>query len=183
MREHKYQFDYHISLENFIEFNDKVAIKSIRKAEKKSRIFGAIEVVIALFYLAVYMLRKEMVQTSYLLLAGLVLVIGLFTLTYYPVFFRRKMNKIIKKTYDNSDYFKSQIVVSFFDESCEEVTDIGSKETKYNRFEGFEETEGLVVLLFNQTSGALIPKNAIKEEEYESFILFLTEKIIPKNKR
>jgi len=173
-----YEFKYKISLDDYKEFNEKIAMKSIAKSKKKSMTFGIIEMVIALFYVLIYFIDSTKVTSGYMLMSFGVFILGLFTFLYYPLIFTRKVDKMINKMYNELDYFHGDIKLEIFDDCCCEIVKSESNYNSFDMFVGIEESDNIIALMFNKTGGGLvIPKRSINNSEILEIKDFLRSKI------
>lgn len=182
MDNYLYKIEHEISLDDFKEFNQKIAIKYLDKSKKKSKIIGFIEIFSGLLYLIMSFIKYQTIKIDiYFFLSISIIIMGLFSITYYSLIFEKQLNKNIEKIYNQNEYFFSKIILLFFDDHCIEKVFLKEKiveNTKYyDTFIDVQQTENIVSILFTQTSGFIIPKRYIDENIKNDFLEFLKSKI------
>lgn len=173
-----YEIKYKISLDDYKEFYNQIAIKSLNKPKRKAMFFGSIQIVLALSYIFTYFFIKQNTNFGILLLAFGILLVGIFTVLYYPVFFKKGIMKTINKVYNKLDYFKEEITLEIYDDCCCEKVLGETNYKSYDLFIDVDKSDNLIALMFNDKGGGLIiPIRSVGQEKSQEIFSFLSEKI------
>lgn len=160
---------------SFQKLNAFMEEKLVGKSKKKSMMLGTIQVALAIIYLILMFVTKQPLGTFTVILAVIILFLGLFSLSYYPVFFRRKVDKVVKQTFETSEYLKSPVQFQFFEDTCFEISVVEKREFPYALLDEIVEDDNNFYVMSNRI-GICFPKKAFEGRDRE-FYEFMKERI------
>jgi len=163
-KEPRFCFTYHISLENYRDFNMMLVEYSMGKSKRKMRIFGLLEILVGVLLLASCLFSRTPVHGLYYAMGTVLPLVGIFSLCYHSLIFPRQMKKSIEKTYRESEYFSGSLTVTLYDDRAEDQSGHLKGSAKWEEISQVVESEQNFLVLMPGGKGLILPKEATGEE-------------------
>lgn len=160
----RFTFGYHISLENYRDFNWMLVEYSMGKSRKKMRIFGILEILVGILLLCSCFFSQGAVHALYYVMGFSLPVVGVFSLCYHTLIFPKQMKKSIEKAYHESEYFAGELTVRLFDDRAEEQSGHLSGSAKWKEIAQVVESERNFLIMMPGGRGMILPKEELGDQ-------------------
>lgn len=170
-----YAFTYRVDKEGFTELNNILQDRLLSKSRKKTTRLGYAQLLIATAYVIAMVVSNRPISSFMMIVAVLIIFTGMYSVLYFPVFFKKKLQKVIDTTFAESEYLNNDITFRFYDTYCEEINFSDSRTMDYTKIAEVLTTEENIVILVERT-GFCFPKT-ILDGKAEEFVAFLKERI------
>ena len=160
------QVQFQVSLADFYAFNQHVTAGLIKKSKKKVTTFGILEVVMAIVFMVTNLFTKDQ-NAFFMILSVSMLAMGLFSIFFYPLFFERQMAKAVKKNYQQNDYFKEPVQLTFYRDAVSERSCVGEGSLQYSEIKDAYWLGENLILSLSETGGYILPGDQIERATLE----------------
>ncbi len=152
-------YRYRLTLEDFSEYNMAVSGDNIEADKKKKRMWGLIELAgAAAFAVMTYInWADSYARQTYIVATVLLLILGFYTITFYKLFFERKLEKSSRDYYDNSVYLQNYITQAFYEDGMLEKAAPRDAFFTWDKFQRAWNSENLFYLEFNLANQLILP--------------------------
>ena len=175
-----FEITYKNDFESFKKLNILLEDRVLGKSKKKTKLYGVIQISLSVIYLALILITKQPLGTLTTALAVGIFFFGLFSLTYYPIFFKKKLEKVVDKYFHETEYLQNEVSYQFYDTYWIETNVEDSKEIPYGSIDEIVEDETTFFLFLGRT-GICFPKSSFHGGEKE-FLKFINERITKADK-
>ena len=154
-----------ISLEDFKEFHRLMSGGVFKQQQRRSFIWGGMEVAISALYLILSFTGIfEPMSTFQWVLVAVLLAVGLFSL-YNGVFYKKRMEKVLERQYEQSSFRGVQLVMKFHEDGVEEVTGDSHLVTKFSKIYQIVTTSRLYMIQVDPRRSVLIPRATLGKQD------------------
>ena len=154
-----------ISLEDFKEFHRLMSGGVFKQQQRRSFIWGGMEVAISALYLILSFTGIfEPMSTFQWVLVAVLLAVGLFSL-YNGVFYKKRMEKMLERQYEQSSFRGVQLVMKFHEDGVEEVTGGSHLVTKFSKIYQIVTTSRLYMIQVDPRRSVLIPRATLGKQD------------------
>lgn len=159
-QEPRFEYTYHISLENYRDFNMMLVEYSMGKSKRKMRIFGLLEILVGILLLCTCIFSATPVHGLYYAMGTVLPLVGIFSLCYHSLIFPRQMKKSIEKAYNDSEYFAGSLTVTLYDDRAEDQSGHLKGSAKWGEISQVVESEQNFLVMMPGGRGLILPKEA-----------------------
>lgn len=136
-------------------------------------VLGGLISAFALGFLGYLFFYLRIFDLPMVLLSILLLLIGIYNISYYSRYFRRLLHWRARYLYKRSPYLQNTVTLRFYDEFFDEQTGKRKNRVQWSSVKAVHKEEEYYLLRLTQNSGIIIPLAGLREEE----ILYLGELI------
>lgn len=155
---------FQIPLADYTAFYEVMSRDALPKNQRKSFLTGLVEAGVGVIYfVAAASGAIESGPLSYLICAMLVLM-GLYSMTYYKLFYKRALAKSVAKEYEKLSYLRSEIAVDFYPDKCVERVGEGKAEHLWSEIHSIRTTQQLYMIMLETKRCLLVPKSQIPNQ-------------------
>ena len=151
---------------DFEQYNLKRAAVYMAHQKKRLNIFGTVELIIAVLF-GLYQWALGANKFLSYLWCVILLVLGVFTLLFYPLFFESKLVRSLKNEFENNIYFSKPVTFIFTDKGIIENSAAGKGKVLYADIVSVEEIDTLLIVQLKNKAGYFFSANSIDNKNYQ----------------
>ncbi len=151
-----FRLKYHLPFEDYVLFQKIMTAPRVKKEKKRTMIFGALEALFAVGFLISRFVMNGQASTMDYVMAGILLLMGLYGILYYQFFHEKIVRKVLTKQYHKVDYFKNEITIDFYPNKFVEIVNGKENETYWHTVHQIQYNDRLYIIIFGEQQRCLL---------------------------
>lgn len=162
-----FSLTFRIPLEDYIRFHLAIGAENEKKGRRKTVLLGWAEFVIGVLLLISLFVSDTESGLFFYFMIGVMILMGLYSITYYRFFYRKSLEKILAKQHASTSYLQNDITIDLYEDKITEHVGDQQADTPWDRIHEIKSTDALLMLMLDAKRCLLIPKSGLSPDELE----------------
>lgn len=169
--------------ESFFEGSFEFSRRNNQKGLKKMVILGVIEFILAIVFVGFGIYKGQMDNLQIIAFAVLMFILSLFSILFYPIFYKKMLRKAIFKTFNQYNLSETEVTIELNEQGVTELSPISMASGEWEKIEAVIEIMSCYIIVVGKLISIIIPRAKISNEENIRLKEILTEKCKENNKQ
>ncbi len=160
-----YDLVYRITPEDYEEFNFSLVKSELEKRRKRSRMLGTLEVVVGGLMLVSMLTAKAESQAIYYILDVLLIIMGIYSLSFYKYIFPKKLKKAAAKNYSGNQYLNNDIHIKIYEDCVHEQSYEIDNTVSWDDFSRIQMSGSQLTMVLKSNKCIIVPLREIEDKD------------------